>query len=365
MPGLNKTISMLAAMRRAGAVNQSPMVLDRVSGFGPNPGGLTMLTHVPVTCPAKAPLVVVLHGCTQTAEGYARGAGWIAAADRFGFALLCPEQTSNNNPNMCFNWFVPGDIRRGSGEAASIAQMVTHMTHMHDLDAGQVYITGLSAGGAMANVMLATYPELFHAGAVVAGVSYASAGNVQEAFAAMAHQRDASDQVLGGRVRDATNGNSGRWPKITIWHGDQDTTVSPAAGDAIARQWINVHGALPDQSTRTGDRHHRSWKDAHGAVVVEHHAIRGMGHGTPLQTGQVDSVGTAGPYLLEVGISSTLEILKGWGLVSLQPSSQFTPHAARPAAEPKIVKPHPASRPGPIDIAAVIDNALRAAGLVK
>jgi poly(hydroxyalkanoate) depolymerase family esterase len=77
-----------------------------------------MRIHLPDGLAARAPLVVVLHGCGQTADGYAAGSGWITLADRFGFALLCPEQTRNNNGNLCFNWFEPGDIARASGDGA-------------------------------------------------------------------------------------------------------------------------------------------------------------------------------------------------------------------------------------------------------
>src|SRR4051812_3309088 len=100
--------------------------LSEVRGFGFNPGGLRMLTHVPKVLAPGAALVVVLHGCTQRAGSHARAAGWLALADRLGFAVLAPEQVSANNPNRCFNWFEPGDIARGSGEAASIHAMVQH-----------------------------------------------------------------------------------------------------------------------------------------------------------------------------------------------------------------------------------------------
>jgi len=108
--------------------------LKPVANFGTNPGNLTMQLYVPKDLPAGAPLVVVLHGCTQTAADYAEGAGWVTLARRFGFALLCPEQTRTNNPNLCFNWFQPGDTARGAGEAASIAAMVEHALSRHGLD---------------------------------------------------------------------------------------------------------------------------------------------------------------------------------------------------------------------------------------
>ena len=126
--------------------------------FGPNPGGLVAKKFVSATIADGAPLVVVLHGCTQAPEGYDHGTGWTHLAARHGFAVLYPEQQRANNMNGCFNWFEPGDLRRGAGEPASIKAMIDRMIADHAIDPARVYITGLSAGAAMAGVMLATYP---------------------------------------------------------------------------------------------------------------------------------------------------------------------------------------------------------------
>ncbi|HNI72889.1 MAG TPA: PHB depolymerase family esterase, partial [Accumulibacter sp.] len=146
--------------------------LREVTDFGSNPGELRMLTYLPANLPANAPLVVVLHGCTQSAASYNKGSGWSTLADRYGFALLFPQQQWNNNPLRCFNWFRPEDNDRQKGEALSIRQMVDHLVRTQGLDARQVYVNGTSSGGAMSAVMLATYPEVFAGGAVIAGVPY-------------------------------------------------------------------------------------------------------------------------------------------------------------------------------------------------
>ena len=101
-------------------------------------------------------MVVVLHGCGQTAAGYDLGAGWSTLAKHYGFALLMPEQQSSNNANGCFNWFNPEDTARDSGEACSIRQMIARMAGDAGIDARRIFVTGLSAGGAMTSVMLAT-----------------------------------------------------------------------------------------------------------------------------------------------------------------------------------------------------------------
>jgi poly(3-hydroxybutyrate) depolymerase len=117
-----------------GMANHETSVLTETADFGADPGNLRMLSYVPEGLPASAPLVVVLHGCTQTAAEYDSGAGWSTLADTFGFALLFPEQRRANNANLCFDWFQPEDITRGSGEVASIAAMVKAMTDTHHLN---------------------------------------------------------------------------------------------------------------------------------------------------------------------------------------------------------------------------------------
>ena len=137
-----------------------------------------MFAYVPEQLPRAPALVVVLHGCGQTAAAYDFGTGWSTLAKRYGFALLMPEQQRANNANTCFNWFNPGDIARGRGEAASIRQMIARMVADHEIDPRRIYITGLSAGGAMTSVMLAVYPEVFAGGAIIAGLPYGIASNV-------------------------------------------------------------------------------------------------------------------------------------------------------------------------------------------
>ncbi|MDZ4319238.1 MAG: PHB depolymerase family esterase, partial [Phenylobacterium sp.] len=166
MPSLADTTAVLKRARRVAAGTSrggpdGPRQMVATTDFGANPGGLRMLSYTPEGLPSDAPLVVVLHGCTQGAEAFAQDSGWLTLADRFGFAVVAPEQVSGNNPNRCFNWFVPADITRGGGEAASIAAMTAHATARFETDADRVFVSGLSAGGAMAAVMLATYPDVY------------------------------------------------------------------------------------------------------------------------------------------------------------------------------------------------------------
>ncbi|MGV9568348.1 extracellular catalytic domain type 1 short-chain-length polyhydroxyalkanoate depolymerase [Streptomyces nigra] len=149
--------------------------LQEVTGFGSNPGALRMFRYVPDGLPAGRPVVVALHGCTQNAAGYGTGSGWLQLADRWKFSVVLPQQQSANNLSSCFNWFQTGDIARGQGEAASIAQMVDRQLADTSGDASRVQVTGLSAGGGMTAVMMAAYPEKFAAGGIVAGLPYGCA----------------------------------------------------------------------------------------------------------------------------------------------------------------------------------------------
>ncbi|WP_409526893.1 PHB depolymerase family esterase [Rhizobium sp. G21] len=140
---------------------------------------------------------MVLHGCTQTAAGYDLGSGWSQLAEEKGFAVLFPEQQRSNNANLCFNWFEPGDIRRDVGEAASIKEMVDHVMQSHGLDSDRIYVTGLSAGGAMANVMLAAYRSLrgrrHHWRAALRGVLRRCPGFRAYAWQKSAEQQDVAE----------------------------------------------------------------------------------------------------------------------------------------------------------------------------
>lgn len=337
-----------ALRRRAPGIAPGADPLSDLAVPFANPGALRMRTFVPAGLPTAAPLVVVLHGCTQTAAGYDRAAGWSALATAHGFALLFPEQGRANNPNLCFNWFEAGDTRRGGGEAASIANAVAAIVAQVRLDATRVFVTGLSAGGAMANVMLATYPDVFAGGAVIAGLPFGAATGVREALTAMATPAALTGPALGDKVRAAST-FTGPWPRVSVWHGDADRTVSLANGRAVADQWADVHGAT---ATRDGER--TVWRNAAGVAVVEFTEIGGMGHGTPIDS---RDGGVAAPFMLDVGIASSARIAAFWGLGT-------TPARTREAAPP-LMSPAPRLRSTRFDLGSLINDTLRAAGVMK
>ncbi|WP_140394547.1 extracellular catalytic domain type 1 short-chain-length polyhydroxyalkanoate depolymerase, partial [Streptomyces recifensis] len=143
-----------AALAGPAPAAQASVSLTRVTAFGSNPGALTMYTYRPAGLPAGAPVVLALHGCTQNAQVYADNSGLPQLADRDKFLLVLAETTSANNLNKCFNWFQSTDNQRDQGEALSLRQMAGHAVSALGADPARVYVTGLSAGGAMTAVML-------------------------------------------------------------------------------------------------------------------------------------------------------------------------------------------------------------------
>ena len=366
MAGLGETVAELLAKARAAAGGEGAPSLEAVSNFGSNPGALRMWLHVPAALAPQPALVVVLHGCGQTPGGYAAGAGWLGLADRHGFAVLCPEQVRANNPNLCFTWFEDADIRRGAGEAESIAQMVGHAIRYRGLDPRRVFVTGLSAGGAMTAVMLAAYPELFAGGAIIAGLPYGAASGVREAMGAMRRIPAMPAKAWGDKVREARgSGPPIRWPLVSVWHGDADPTVTPAAADALVSQWCDVHGATEAKAATTaGARHtHTVWRRADGEIAVELHRIAGLGHGTPIAAGGSDGCGAPGPWILEAGVSSSQEIARSWALdATSRPQASASPKVKAEAGEPVAkLKPLPVVN----DVGETIARALRSAGLMR
>ena len=383
---------------------RSPLV--ETTDFGSNPGALRMFSFVPGNHQQPPALVVVLHGCGQSAAGYDLGAGWSTLAKHYGFVLLMPEQQPANNANGCFNWFNPEDTARDSGEACSIRQMIARMVREHKIDDRRIFVTGLSAGGAMTSVMLATYPEVFAGGAVIAGLPFGVASNVREALNGMfqSHSRPASE--LGDLVRHASH-HKGPWPKISVWHGSADRTVNPANANEIVKQWLDLHHlpSTPMSESNVDGYPRQVWWNADGETVVECYTITDMAHGTPLGTADNDQrYGAQGAFLIDAGISSSYHIANFFGLTerihrpkdveSPAPRVQATEAAPKtPALAPIPASPPPnvtklprpsltklpprspavrdnrAEPPRPrrrgIDVGSVITRALTAAGLMK
>ncbi len=288
--------------------------LSNVPDFGANPGNLAMLTYRPTGLAAGAPLVVLLHGCGQDPAGFAADSGWIALADRVGMALVLPTQSADNNRQRCFNWFRPAHVARGGGEAQSVRAMIADAVSRFDADPRAVYVAGLSAGGAMAVALLAAYPDVFAAGASIAGLPVGAAGGAASALARMAQAgpEGRSPEQWADEVRHTgPTDYRGPWPRLSIWHGGLDTVVDPANAFLLVQQWRAVHGLIeaPATTDTTLLMRHDMWGGTR-RPCVELWTIPKMAHGYP-----VDASGSTSSTIVPIGVSATSGIARFWGLI--------------------------------------------------
>ncbi len=276
------------------------------TAFSPNPGALVMNIHVPPNARPGAPLVVLLHGCGQAADTFATDTGWRDLANKAGVILLMPGQTEANNRQGCFNWFRPGDTGRDLGEAGSIASMVKAAVKARGCDPQRVFVTGLSAGAAMTACLLAAYPDLFAAGAVVAGLPAGSATSMVGAMTRMSgHGADlpAADWMARARAL-APIGYAGSWPRLSIWHGEADQVVAPVNSQQLAVQWTQLQGIDAAPSTRRPRPGMvcESWSRPGEGPCVENWVVSGMGH--------------VYPTTKDSGVSAAAEIAQFWGITA-------------------------------------------------
>ncbi|MFD4757834.1 PHB depolymerase family esterase [Streptomyces sp. NPDC058439] len=307
------TLSTVAAARPAAAAGG----LEQVTGFGTNPGNLQMYEYAPAGLPANAPLVIALHGCTQTADAYYTHSGWPKYADLWGFAMVFPQTTSANNALSCFGWFDPAEDTRGKGEAASIVQMVEYAKQQYGSDARRVYVTGLSAGGGMTADLLAAYPDVFAGGSVASGLPAQCATSQSAASGCQTGPQKLTAAQWGDKVRGSYPGYSGPWPRVAIWQGTSDYTVYPANATALRDQWTDVWGigqtpsatdTLPGNTTRS------VYNDATGKPAVATYSVSGMGHGLAVGPGSgTGQCGSTAAYFLNT-ICSTYYTGVFWGL---------------------------------------------------
>ena len=225
------------------------------------------------------PLVVMLHGCTQSPDDFAAGTRMNVIAEEQTCLVAYPAQASNANPAKCWNWFRPGDQRRDHGEPSLIAGITRQIMRDYVVDPRRVYVGGLSAGAAAAAVMGATYPDLYAAIGVHSGLACGAASDVPSAFAAM--RQGETPLRSTSRNISAVPADGPTVPTI-VFHGDADTTVHPRNGDHVIAQSKGAtsaqtkvnRGRIPEGHAYTRTIH----IDAGGRTILEHWEIHGAGH---------------------------------------------------------------------------------------
>jgi poly(hydroxyalkanoate) depolymerase family esterase len=246
------------------------------------------------------PLVVMLHGCTQSPDDFAAGTRMNVIAEEHTCLVAYPAQAASANSSKCWNWFRPSDQQRGQGEPSLIAGITWQIMRDYSVDAERVYVAGLSAGGAAAAIMGMTYPDLYTAVGVHSGLACGAAGDLPSAFAAMRQ---------GEAVAVRQSGDLRRMVPTIVFHGDRDTTVHPRNGDQVIAQSRATtmnhlqttmrHGRAPGGYAYSVTLH----TDARGQTILEHWVIHGAGHawsgGSP-----------AGSYTDPQGPDATREMLR-------------------------------------------------------
>ena len=295
----------------SGAPPQSRQdALTAVTGFGTNPASLSLFLYEPAGLPTHVPLVVALHGCGQTADVYAT-VGWDALADQHRFLVAYPQTAANS---ACFDWFNANQQTRSGPQVTSILQMVQHLVATRGVDASRVFVTGLSAGGAMTDVLLAVAPDVFSRGAVMAGLPFACATTQLQGFTCTSSPPDQTPMQWGALVRAVAGGNPA--PRVSLWHGSVDSTVRPANLQEQVDQWTDVNGidTTADVTTTVGIATRHQFQNSAGVTLVESWSLAGMNHGTAIDTSS--ACGTAGAFVLDVGVCSSRFAAEFFGLTA-------------------------------------------------
>ncbi len=260
--------------------------LVQITNFGNNPTNLGFYLYKPDSAGAHPPILVAVHYCTGSGPAFFSGTEFASLADKYGFIVIYPSATRSGN---CFDVSSPAALTRGGGsDPAGIMSMITYTEQHYNGDSSRVYVTGASSGGMMTDVMLGDYPDVFKAGAAFMGVPFGcfatTDGSMWNSQCAQG-QITKTPQQWGDLVRGAFPGYAGPRPRVQLWHGTADTTLSYVNFGEEIKQWTNVLGV--SQTPSSTDTPVSGWtrtryNDGSGTTQVEGYSIAGVGHSLPL-----------------------------------------------------------------------------------
>jgi poly(hydroxyalkanoate) depolymerase family esterase len=297
----------------------SAATLAEVPEFGTNPGHLQMLVYVPAPLPEHSAVVVVAHGCLQTAADVAEHSGWIELALEHRFALIFPQTSRANEPwGGCFRTWEPDHQQRGAGEPLSVIEMIGWMQSRYRIDRRRTFVTGMSSGGMLTNVLLATYPDVFAAGAPQSATPYKCAMSFAEVAPCASGAKRLSRRELGELARSGYPGYHGRRPRISIWHGSADGLLAVTNLNDELHQWTEIGGIdeMPDRIDFIDGQARYRYDTVPGQLAIETWMVRGLDHAMAVKpSSSRGQCGSVSPYFADAGVCSAYWIAAWFGLV--------------------------------------------------
>lgn len=299
-----------------------PAQLLEMQNLGTNPGKLKCFYFNPNPADTTPkPLVVVLHGCTQSAEVIANASGWNDLARYYNFNVLYPQQKIVNNVSLCFNWFNSDDVSRTLGEVASVNQMVESFGLTFKTDTTKVFVYGVSSGAALAVAYAANFPDKINACAALAGGAYGTASGAIDGMQMMQNPLYFTSQQLATFVQSINPNYLGNYPRMLVLHGLQDNTVDPRNSDLIVKQFTTLHqvDSLPSLTQEPFANNPnvklQTYNNDQGNWVVKHYTMRNIGHALPIDPGPAPKQGgLAGIFAKDLDFYSTYFIALDFGL---------------------------------------------------
>lgn len=285
------------------------------------------------TAGAPVPLVMMLHGCSQNPDDFAAGTQMNALADVHKFLVVYPEQPSSANGTNCWNWFLPEHQQRAAGEPSILAEIIAQIKNQHSVQNNRVFVAGMSAGGAMSVIMATTYPDVFSAVGVSAGLEFRAASDLASAL--VAQQTGGPNPDTQGQIAFAEMGAQARRMKTIVFHGSLDQTVNVVNGGQVVQQWAQTNDFIDDgqnndsvdstpEFTLTGTAPNgglsytrRIYNDAQGQPLIEYWLVDTMLH-------RWSGGSSAGSYTEPRGPNASLEMSRFFGIASSTTAAAVT-----------------------------------------